>query len=250
MSNGWTVAYGCAIDTSSRVLASPEYYQLMSNNTPEVCTNKCTQRGFTIAAVEYGYECFCASAYTNGVPPQSAPASQCHDPCPGNATETCGGGYRMQIYEAPAAYVDVAALPAGWVETMPCGVDTIDRIFSDTASLTLSDNTPARCIAQCSVSLAFSLHRTWISLSFIGDGLPDGWRRVRGRVLLRDVVQERDAAAGRSGLAVPVPVPRRSGHYLRRVMGDSGLRVAVDDHFDFNCIPACPDIPFSPSAFF
>jgi hypothetical protein len=143
------------MDTQSRVFDSPEYYQLQANNSIETCTSLCGSRGFTLAGIEYTYECFCASSYMNGTVPTAAPTSQCNKVCPGNASEKCGGGYRIQIYSNPTALEDAAVLPAGWAQTIPCAVDTPARIFADSANFTLANNTPANCISQCSVRWPF-----------------------------------------------------------------------------------------------
>jgi hypothetical protein len=148
---GWSTAYGCAVDTSSRVLGLSEYYQLPNTNTPAACIALCGDRGFSLAGVEYGYECFCASSYAAG-PPATANVSDCNVPCAGDAGQMCGGGMRLQIYSNPDALAQAAALLSGWTQTSACSVDTPERVFADTASTTLANNTPAHCIQHCSVS--------------------------------------------------------------------------------------------------
>jgi hypothetical protein len=177
---GWSTAYGCAVDTSSRILGSPEYYQLPNTNTPAACIALCGDRGFSLAGVEYGYECFCASSYAAS-PPAAANVSDCNVPCAGDASQMCGGGMRLQIYSKPDALAQAAALLSGWTQTSACSVDTPARVFADTVSTTLADNTPAHCIRYCSVSDEFPLfggEHVLISCSS-GDGVQDG----RGRVL-------------------------------------------------------------------
>jgi hypothetical protein len=132
------------------VLATPEYYHLTAN-TPLACTTLCASRGFALAAVEYTDECFCSNTYANALPPAPAPASFCNMPCAGDPTQTCGGGYLMQIYESITVPISAALLPLGWVPTMPCAVDTIDRVFADTKSVSLTNTTPSRCISACAV---------------------------------------------------------------------------------------------------
>jgi hypothetical protein len=148
---GWSTTFSCAVDDSSRVFADPEYYQF-DDNTAIRCTQKCADRGYTLAAVEYGYECFCANGYVDGIPPASAPVSECDKSCAGDNSQTCGGSYRVQIYMDASAPEDVAAIPAGWKQTSTCANDSTGRIFADTASTVLDNNTPGRCIAHCSVS--------------------------------------------------------------------------------------------------
>jgi hypothetical protein len=85
------------------VFADPEYYQFPDDNSPLRCTEKCAERGFKLAAVEYTYECLCANGYVDGIPPTPAPIERCNKPCPGDKTVTCGGGFRMQVYMATTA---------------------------------------------------------------------------------------------------------------------------------------------------
>jgi hypothetical protein len=55
----------------------------------------------------------------------------------------------MQIYASATAPTDIAALPVGWSLDMPCAVDTVDRVFANTQSSELDNNTPQRCINYC-----------------------------------------------------------------------------------------------------
>jgi hypothetical protein len=101
-------------------------------------------------------------------------------PCAGDASPTCGGGMRLQIYTNPDALAEAAALPSGWTQTSACSVDTPERLFADTASTTLANNTPAHCIQHCSVSDEFTaLGRQHVLTSCSsGNGVQDG--RCRG----------------------------------------------------------------------
>lgn len=47
------------------------------------------------------FECFCARQG----PPQHRikPDDNCNKKCPGDSAETCGGGWRIQIYKTPLA---------------------------------------------------------------------------------------------------------------------------------------------------
>jgi hypothetical protein len=114
---GW-VNDGCWVDgLNGRILQN----QLADStaNSVQVCVNQCASSGFTIAGVEYGVQCFCGNAiYYGGVP--AATQSDCSTPCPGNATETCGAGNRINLYSlgTPQTYQPPAAqtsgLPANW----------------------------------------------------------------------------------------------------------------------------------------
>jgi hypothetical protein len=93
--------------------------------------------------------------------------SDCNVPCSGDASQTCGGGYRLQIYTNPDALAEAAALPAGWAQTCACAVDTPNRVFTDTVNATLADNTPGHCIQHCSVRCCVLIFRCGYLLTFI-----------------------------------------------------------------------------------
>eukprot|EP00092_Neocalanus_flemingeri_P088084 GFUD01111255.1.p1 GENE.GFUD01111255.1~~GFUD01111255.1.p1 ORF type:complete len:161 (-),score=6.28 GFUD01111255.1:146-607(-) len=94
----------CVKDTGERVLDAG-YVALNDVNTPELCIKKCkdmpksnlpdTIPGFKLAGVQYGYQCFCGSAVT---PLWLVPKDECATPCPGNATENCGGVWHMNVF--------------------------------------------------------------------------------------------------------------------------------------------------------
>jgi hypothetical protein len=55
----------------------------------------------------------------------------------------------------PAHTIDLAAsgtLLAGWTTTIPCAVDTPDRVFANTTFGYLANNTPQACAQYCAVS--------------------------------------------------------------------------------------------------
>ena len=55
-------------------------------------------KGYHYAGVQYGGECWCG----NQEPSSSmlTQASDCNMPCPGNSSEVCGAGYRVNVYKA------------------------------------------------------------------------------------------------------------------------------------------------------
>jgi hypothetical protein len=142
----WTPAVNCAVDSSTRVLISPAYYKL-ANNTPFACATQCGSKGYQLAGVEYGDECYCAHAYTGGAPPPSVPASECNRPCAGDPSLTCGAGWRMQVYASAAPLR--STLPAGWTLAQACAQDGSRRAFTGAVQATLANNSPAACTAHC-----------------------------------------------------------------------------------------------------
>ncbi|KAF7342070.1 putative fungistatic metabolite [Mycena venus] len=95
---GWSPSM-CAVDNPSRVLTGHQSTETAL--TPASCITKCAGLGFTLSGVENGNECYCGNILTNN--PVGARDSQCSTPCAGDASQNCGGGYRMMIYQKDAA---------------------------------------------------------------------------------------------------------------------------------------------------
>jgi WSC domain len=58
---------------------------------------------YQYAGVEYGRECWCGNSLNfNGnpgaTPGQNVSDSQCNFECPGNSSEFCGAGVRLNLY--------------------------------------------------------------------------------------------------------------------------------------------------------
>ncbi|KFY19512.1 hypothetical protein V491_04394, partial [Pseudogymnoascus sp. VKM F-3775] len=78
----------------ARVLSGAE----LANDelTLEKCAAFCNEGGFKVFGTEYGRECWCGAAL--GVTTEVG-AEQCDQPCGGDASEACGQGDRLSIYE-------------------------------------------------------------------------------------------------------------------------------------------------------
>ena len=83
---------GCYQDTNQRVLAG--YVTGGSGNTQETCVAACKSRGYRVAGVEYGRECWCGGS----VPPTKAPEGDCNMVCAGDQGELCGGSLRLGVF--------------------------------------------------------------------------------------------------------------------------------------------------------
>ncbi|KAK1977594.1 WSC domain-containing protein [Colletotrichum cereale] len=86
---------GCHTDTAStRVLAGDSTSG--DDISQEKCIAFCDGRGYSVAGVEWGRECFCEYA----VPTTAfkAPEEECSKPCTGNTDEVCGEGSRINIF--------------------------------------------------------------------------------------------------------------------------------------------------------
>ncbi|KAL5013220.1 hypothetical protein ScPMuIL_007490 [Solemya velum] len=95
--NIYDVLYiGCYIDKTSRDLEGG--MTVTNTNTPTSCIKLCAENGYPFAGVQYAKECFCGTSYSaHG----KAPESDCNKPCTGDASLTCGGTWRQNIYLVP-----------------------------------------------------------------------------------------------------------------------------------------------------
>ncbi|KAJ3510263.1 hypothetical protein NLJ89_g4780 [Agrocybe chaxingu] len=99
----WNSA-GCYVDATARMLRGLAVTQ--SGLTVEKCTDICDKSGYTMAAAEYGSECHCGSTlYKEGGAGVAVAASQCNMPCEGNSAQTCGAGWRANLYLKPGTTI-------------------------------------------------------------------------------------------------------------------------------------------------
>ncbi|KAK6526085.1 hypothetical protein TWF281_011123 [Arthrobotrys megalospora] len=92
--NGFTY-YGCySDDVNARVLSN----QYVDANGMTIAACMARAAGYNFAGVEYGQECW----YGNTLSGSQGESSGCNMPCPGKATELCGGGNRIQLYKNPS----------------------------------------------------------------------------------------------------------------------------------------------------
>ena len=115
-SSTWTNA-GCYVDAATRMLRGSS--NTLSGLTTEKCIDLCSTGGYTMAATEYGRECYCGSQfYKEGGAGVVASPSTCNVACEGNSTQNssisfsetiflgnpsqiCGGGWRGSLYIKP-----------------------------------------------------------------------------------------------------------------------------------------------------
>lgn len=84
---------GCYTEaTNMRALTGSSYFDDLM--TVEKCANACV--GFKYFGVEYGRECYCGNNINDGS--VEAALADCSFACPGDSTETCGAGNRLDLY--------------------------------------------------------------------------------------------------------------------------------------------------------
>ncbi|CAK5265078.1 unnamed protein product [Mycena citricolor] len=163
----WSLANACLVDTSARILSSPQGGS--TSLTPASCQSTCASQGFSMAGVENGNECYCGNSFSGGTP-AAAPVSECSALCTGNSALTCGGGWRIQVYTAGTSSATTSATTTmatttttttstatstGWVLSNACVVDTSSRIMQGYQQTT-SSLTPTSCQNTCA-SQGFSM---------------------------------------------------------------------------------------------
>ncbi|KAK4168342.1 WSC domain-containing protein, partial [Cladorrhinum sp. PSN259] len=113
--------------------------------TVETCTQFCADRGFRLAGVEYGRECFCGDVLSDGNGP--AASEDCSFPCAGDPLQKCGAGNRLNLYSIETAPIKGPANLPG-ITSLGCYVDTAARVFPYQIIGT-DDMTAAKCAANC-----------------------------------------------------------------------------------------------------
>nr|XP_019051361.1 hypothetical protein I302_01810 [Kwoniella bestiolae CBS 10118]OCF30291.1 hypothetical protein I302_01810 [Kwoniella bestiolae CBS 10118] len=92
---GW-ISGGCYADTSSKRVLNGNIFESKPDMTYASCIAICVRKGYTLAGVEYGTQCFCGTAL---VSPSPAANSECNRPCSGDKNAMCGGYNRISILQ-------------------------------------------------------------------------------------------------------------------------------------------------------
>ncbi|KAJ6452289.1 WSC domain-containing protein [Mycena sanguinolenta] len=144
---GWT-QLGCFTDqTEKRILAGSVHTG--NNMSIEACISYCNLDGFSYAGLDYGRECYCDIA--NHAASPAGPVSDCNMPCAGNASESCGAGLRMRVYNK--LNTPQPATPSkgtGKWESIGCYKDAaaLNRVLQNQATIK-GNMTVESCISAC-----------------------------------------------------------------------------------------------------
>ncbi|UKZ59349.1 uncharacterized protein TrAtP1_000661 [Trichoderma atroviride] len=90
---GYTYA-GCYQDNIGRVLTG-DILPNLGPMTNEKCVANCVKKGFSVAATEYGGQCYCGNELVGS---SKLAESQCATACEGAASEVCGGSWAISVY--------------------------------------------------------------------------------------------------------------------------------------------------------
>ncbi|EFQ34788.1 WSC domain-containing protein [Colletotrichum graminicola M1.001] len=139
---------GCFTEvTSSRALSGDSYHG--DDMSQEKCIAYCDGKGYGVAGVEWGRECYCG--YLLDSASDKAPETDCKKPCAGNSGEVCGEGGRLNVFtNGDAAPAILAA--SGEFDSLGCYSDhssarTLTTRMSLPGNVRVSDCTTA-CAAQ------------------------------------------------------------------------------------------------------
>ncbi|PPQ69508.1 hypothetical protein CVT24_001462 [Panaeolus cyanescens] len=92
---------GCYKDFGTRILTYR--FDVPGGNNAERCTALCGSKGYGLAGMEYGQECWCDNYMPFDDSTALMPNGDCNMACPGDSTEVCGAGNRMTLYQNSAA---------------------------------------------------------------------------------------------------------------------------------------------------
>lgn len=147
-----TRAIGCYADnTVSRSLSILAYSN--SANTPSTCASTCRSLGYKFSGTEYSTQRYCGNYLLNSAAPSTGLASSgCSMTCSGDSSQICGGSSRLNIIQDDqwSQSFFTVTQTGSWTFT-DCVVDsTSSRALA--TSVTVSSNTPEKCLAACSTA--------------------------------------------------------------------------------------------------
>ncbi|KZL64145.1 wsc domain-containing protein [Colletotrichum incanum] len=86
---------GCHTDTTStRVLSGDSFHA--DDMSQEKCIQFCDGKGYSVAGVEWGRECYCGYVLPKSA--FKAPEEECSKPCTGAKDQVCGEGGRINVF--------------------------------------------------------------------------------------------------------------------------------------------------------
>ncbi|KAK3989078.1 WSC domain-containing protein [Cladorrhinum sp. PSN332] len=132
---------GCYTEANGvRALNGSSYFD--DQMTVQKCASACT--GFKYFALEYGRECFCGNTINTGSVP--APAEDCSFTCPGDPTQDCGAGNRLNLYTRSAPPPSFTSYGYRGCFSEPTGARALPNLYQRSAT----NMTIQGCAAFCS----------------------------------------------------------------------------------------------------
>ncbi|KAK8858379.1 hypothetical protein IAR55_002606 [Kwoniella newhampshirensis] len=139
--SGWN-SVGCYKEgTTGRALDGYSYATPALNIA--TCISQCRSKGYSMAGLEYGSECYCDNEFRNGA---GATANNCNMPCSGGPGQNCGGAGSLQVFSNPS--LAPAAMTSNGYTKQGCYQEVSGRAL--TGASTASDSmTIDTCTAFC-----------------------------------------------------------------------------------------------------
>ncbi|KAI0754011.1 hypothetical protein C8Q80DRAFT_1093669 [Daedaleopsis nitida] len=151
--DGWSELGCIAEGTSGRALTGAS--TKAADMTRASCASFCSSKGFKLAAVEFGDECYCDNQVRNGASTNTVTWNQCTSHCAGNENEICGGPQRLTLLTtANPGAAQPSLLPLGW-SSAGCVSDASARALTG-YSFANDAMTVYSCLATCA-SKGFSM---------------------------------------------------------------------------------------------
>ena len=117
---GWQYL-GCGADQYGNN-ALTGFSQDNQGMTVENCIDTCSGKGFSIAGLEYGSQCFCGSSLPARASPIPNVSGPCTKPCAGNSKQNCGNANALSLYTKCSGTCQNAVFgPAGSQGTVGTG---------------------------------------------------------------------------------------------------------------------------------
>jgi hypothetical protein len=155
---------GCHSDLVNGARALSASASFENGMTVDRCFALCSN--FKYFGVEYGTECYCGNTIDAGS--TSVDAAECSFPCGGDATQQCGAGARINLYQNNA-YTAPGPASSPQYPYVGCFVDTPARVLPD--KLTgANDMTIAKCAQNCEGYAFFGTQ--WSQECFCGNNPP------------------------------------------------------------------------------
>ncbi|KAI9818427.1 MAG: hypothetical protein M1827_000486 [Pycnora praestabilis] len=165
---------GCYSDNgSSRALTGPTYTDT-KNMTAASCINYCQSKGQNYAGMEYGQECYCGAEISSSgtlVTDQT----QCSMSCSGNASEYCGAGDRLSVYESSINQGPSVVPSVGTYESLGCYTDNVSgRALTGSAYTNATAMTVASCVSFCQNVGSNFAGVEWSQECYCGNSIANG----------------------------------------------------------------------------
>ncbi|CAG2202965.1 unnamed protein product [Mytilus edulis] len=148
---GSSAYVGCFVDTYTRVL--PHEYELNGSDHPDMENNRCllycNDQGYKYAGTQNEDECYCGDDpyqyVADSIDYYYLMDYDCNDECIGDSNQTCGGPWRLSVYET-------GFVPLEQAQTRYTLLFS-NTILTTTANQVLASISSVECACHCFISI-------------------------------------------------------------------------------------------------